>query len=485
MLAADADDRDRPRPLRSAREQAAFARRTRARPSWPRAPAAPARRRADGVDGRPLRPPAALRRPRRRLPLHRRRRQRVRRLQPGRPERDVRLRAARRARGDRRARRARAAVPAPGRGGRSRPPSCSPSATGCPPGSSRSSASGANAEAIRLARHRTGRDADRRLRRPLPRPPRRHARRPATSAAAQPELLGVNPRAAADTRSCRSTTSTRSSACSPRGDVAAVITEPALTNVGVVLPDDGFLAGVRALAREHGALLILDETHTQTVAYGGLTRAWGLEPDVVTLGKSLGGGVPIGAYGMTGDLRDWMERHRDAYGRARRARHRRDDVREPALARRRRRGAARDPDAGGVRAHRRARRAARRRDRGRRRAPRAAVARAPARRALGLLPRAASCRATPTDAERSLDHELIDARRLHMANRGVWDAIASAGPGRRRSRTSRAADVGRRTSRRARARSCADVAGSTRLRRATSGSSNASLVCDSPVFASG
>ena len=65
-----------------------------------------------------------------------------------------------------------------------------------------------------------------------------------------------------------------------RGDVAAVITEPALTNVGVVLPADGFHAGVRALTRAHGALLVLDETHTQTVAYGGLTRAWGLEPDL-------------------------------------------------------------------------------------------------------------------------------------------------------------------------------------------------------------
>ena len=53
------------------------------------------------------------------------------------------------------------------------------------------------------------------------------------------------------------------------GEVAAVITEPALTNVGVVLPADGFLAGVRALTRAHGALLILDETHTQTAAYGG------------------------------------------------------------------------------------------------------------------------------------------------------------------------------------------------------------------------
>ena len=72
---------------------------------------------------------------------------------------------------------------------------------------------------------------------------------------------------------------------------------------------------MRALTREHDALLVLDETHTQTVAYGGCTGAWDLEPDVITLGKSLGGGVPVGAYGMTAGLRDHLERHLDAYGR--------------------------------------------------------------------------------------------------------------------------------------------------------------------------
>ena len=133
---------------------------------------------------------------------------------------------------------------------------------------------------------------------------------------ARPELLGVNPRAAADTRVVGFNDADALERVLAGGDVAAVITEPALTNVGVVAPRDDFHARVRALTREHGALLILDETHTQTAAYGGLTRAWALEPDIVTLGKSLGGGVPIGAYGMTGDLRDWMEHHLDAYGRA-------------------------------------------------------------------------------------------------------------------------------------------------------------------------
>ncbi|HEX6755846.1 MAG TPA: aminotransferase class III-fold pyridoxal phosphate-dependent enzyme, partial [Mycobacteriales bacterium] len=87
-----------------------------------------------------------------------------------------------------------------------------------------------------------------------------------------------------------------------RRDVACVLAEPAMTNIGIVLPEPGWHDAVCTLTREHGTLLVLDETHTQTVAYGGLTRAWGLEPDVLTLGKSLGGGVPVGAYGMSIEL---------------------------------------------------------------------------------------------------------------------------------------------------------------------------------------
>ncbi len=84
------------------------------------------------------------------------------------------------------------------------------------------------------------------------------------------------------------------------GDIAIVMTEPALTNaVGLLLPDDGFHEALRRLTREAGALLCYDETHTQVFGPGGLTRAWGLEPDVVTVGKSIAGGVPFGAWGMT------------------------------------------------------------------------------------------------------------------------------------------------------------------------------------------
>lgn len=83
------------------------------------------------------------------------------------------------------------------------------------------------------------------------------------------------------------------------GDVAAILTEPALTNIGIVLPEPGFLQGISDLARRHGSLLMIDETHTFSAGWGGATTAWGLDPDVVVIGKSIGGGIPIGAYGLT------------------------------------------------------------------------------------------------------------------------------------------------------------------------------------------
>ena len=82
------------------------------------------------------------------------------------------------------------------------------------------------------------------------------------------------------------------------GDVACVMIEPALTNIGVVRPDRGFHDRIRRLTREAGAVLVVDETHTLICGPGGLVRRWELEPDIVTLGKSIGGGIPIGAYGM-------------------------------------------------------------------------------------------------------------------------------------------------------------------------------------------
>ncbi|HEY4189528.1 MAG TPA: transaminase [Candidatus Limnocylindrales bacterium] len=88
-----------------------------------------------------------------------------------------------------------------------------------------------------------------------------------------------------------------------RGDISVVLTEPAITNnIGLLLPDDGFHAALRRLTRETGTLLAIDETHTQVVGPGGLTAQWGLEPDFVTIGKSIAGGLPFGAWGTTDEI---------------------------------------------------------------------------------------------------------------------------------------------------------------------------------------
>ena len=91
------------------------------------------------------------------------------------------------------------------------------------------------------------------------------------------------------------------------GDVACVLTEPALTNVGVIVPEPGFHAELRRLTRAAGTLLLLDETHTLICGAGGLVERWSLEPDIVTLGKSIGAGVAIGAYGMTAPVAAALE----------------------------------------------------------------------------------------------------------------------------------------------------------------------------------
>ncbi len=83
-----------------------------------------------------------------------------------------------------------------------------------------------------------------------------------------------------------------------RGEIAAIITEPVQFNIGVVPPRDGFLQRLRELADEHGAVLIFDEVKTGVViAYGGATEHYGVQPDLICLAKSIGGGIPIGAFG--------------------------------------------------------------------------------------------------------------------------------------------------------------------------------------------
>jgi glutamate-1-semialdehyde 2,1-aminomutase len=83
------------------------------------------------------------------------------------------------------------------------------------------------------------------------------------------------------------------------GDVAAVLMEPALTNIGIVLPEPGYLEGVRALTKKYDALLIIDETHTFSAGWGGMTKRDNLEPDVFVIGKAIAGGIPTGTYGLS------------------------------------------------------------------------------------------------------------------------------------------------------------------------------------------
>lgn len=92
------------------------------------------------------------------------------------------------------------------------------------------------------------------------------------------------------------------------GDIACVITEPALTNIGMVLPEPGFHDGLRRLTRRYGTLLAIDETHTISTGPGGYTRAHGLEPDFFVLGKPVAGGIPCAVYGFTADVAERMER---------------------------------------------------------------------------------------------------------------------------------------------------------------------------------
>ncbi len=90
-------------------------------------------------------------------------------------------------------------------------------------------------------------------------------------------------------------------ALAPR-DVAAVLMEPALTNCGIVLPEEGYLDGVREITRRTGTVWIIDETHTWCAGPGGYTQAHGLEPDMVTLGKPVAGGIPSAAFGASQDV---------------------------------------------------------------------------------------------------------------------------------------------------------------------------------------
>jgi glutamate-1-semialdehyde 2,1-aminomutase len=91
------------------------------------------------------------------------------------------------------------------------------------------------------------------------------------------------------------------------GDVACLLMEPALTNIGIVLPEPGYLDAVRTVTRKYGVLLIIDETHTICAGPGGCTKAWNLEPDMFVIGKPIGGGMPAAVYGMTSEVATRLE----------------------------------------------------------------------------------------------------------------------------------------------------------------------------------
>ncbi len=211
------------------------------------------------------------------------------------------------------------------------------------------------------------------------------------------------------------------------GDVALVLTEPVLTNCNLIQPDAGFHAAVYALTRRHGTLLCIDEAHTFQFAYGGLSRQWQLRADFVVVGKGLGSGFALGAYGMTEAIAQRVAASLDVdigprglalggttYGSA------------LALAVTR----AMLEDVMTVDAHAHVNALGTMLADG---LERLFGERGLPWRAFRCGPRSGYCLSpqlprTGAEAYQSLDYELIDARRVFMANRGVWDAVASAGP---------------------------------------------------------
>jgi glutamate-1-semialdehyde 2,1-aminomutase len=93
------------------------------------------------------------------------------------------------------------------------------------------------------------------------------------------------------------------------GDVACVLAEPAMTNVGIVHPAIGYHQALRELTRKHGTLLLIDETHTICAGPGGYTRAENLEPDILVFGKAIGAGIPGAAYGFSQEVADRIGAH--------------------------------------------------------------------------------------------------------------------------------------------------------------------------------
>lgn len=169
------------------------------------------------------------------------------------------------------------------------------------------SASSANADAIRIARAFTGRD------RILLFDGKYHGMLDETFQA--PADNGVQPEAPGLARDSGRTTDivpyndlAAARVILERGQTACVLVEPGATNTGgVLMPQPGFLGGLRALTKDAGTVLIVDEAHTHVCAYGGLKREWSIACDILVLGKAIAGGIPAGIYGLSDELSAFVE----------------------------------------------------------------------------------------------------------------------------------------------------------------------------------
>jgi glutamate-1-semialdehyde 2,1-aminomutase len=168
-------------------------------------------------------------------------------------------------------------------------------------------ATSANGEAIRISRAFTGRD------RVLVFDGKYHGMLDETSqvpgeGGVQPEVKGLARDAGKATDIVAYNDLAAVERVLERGETACVLVEAAATNVsGVLMPQPGFLDGLRALTRQFGAVLVVDEAHTHVCAYGGLKRAWDIDCDILVHGKAISGGIPAGLYGLTDELADFME----------------------------------------------------------------------------------------------------------------------------------------------------------------------------------
>lgn len=285
------------------------------------------------------------------------------------------------------------------------------------------SASGANTEVIRIARAFTGRN------KVVVFDGKYHGHIDTTMVdGSEPDALGILPDATRDTVTVPFNDAVALAQVLAGGDVALVLTEPALTNCTLILPDPGFLTKVRALCQANGTLLCLDETHSWQFAYGGMAPTEAATGDFLTLGKGLGTGAPLGCYGMTAPLAAYIEQNRQysdpnarglaiggtTYGNALTM----AAVRAGLEAISTQAAYARITALGGrladgidalIRRHDLPWRAFRY-------GPRSGFCLSPA------LPR------TAAEAIPSMDSAFSAARRIYMANRGIWDAIATAGP---------------------------------------------------------